>query len=90
MALRELAYQTCVLKRFDEYLTELAKRKQKADKIEARNASETDADLIQPVPDFAAAAGRLCARAARCRNPEPEFRTQRDATASAARCRMRC
>lgn len=56
MALRDLDYQTRVLKRFDEYLSELVKRKQRADKIEARNATETDADLIQPVPDFAAEA----------------------------------
>lgn len=56
MMLRELDYQTRVLKRFDEYLSELVKRKQRADKIEARNAIETDADLIQTVPDFAAEA----------------------------------
>lgn len=54
MALRELDYQARVLKRFDEYLGELVRRKHRADKIEARNASETDADLIRPVPDFAA------------------------------------
>lgn len=52
MALRELEYQGRVLKQLDDYLTELAGWKTKADKIEAANAGETDADLIRPVPDF--------------------------------------
>jgi type III restriction enzyme len=53
MALRELEYQGRVLARLDDYLTELAGWKTKADKIEAANAGETDPDLIRPVPDFA-------------------------------------
>ena len=52
MALRELEYQGRVLKRLDEYLTELAGWKAKADKIELANVGETDPDLIRPVPDF--------------------------------------
>lgn len=52
MALRELDYQGRVLKRLDDYLTELAGWKTKADKIEIANAGETDPDLIRPVPDF--------------------------------------
>jgi hypothetical protein len=54
MALRELEYQARVLARFDEYLTELAAQKAKADKIAAANAGETDPDLIRDVPNFAA------------------------------------
>ena len=52
MALRELDYQGRVLSRLDDYLTELAAQKAKADKIAAANAGETDPDLIRPVPDF--------------------------------------
>lgn len=52
MALRELEYQGRVLARLDDYLSELATWKTKADKIEAANAGETDPDLIRPVPDF--------------------------------------
>ena len=52
MALRELDYQGRVLSRLDDYLTELAHQKAKADKIAAANAGETDPDLIRPVPDF--------------------------------------
>lgn len=52
MSLRELDYQRRVMVRLDEYLTELAGQKQKADKIIAANAAETDPDLIRPVPDF--------------------------------------
>jgi type III restriction enzyme len=66
MSLRDLDYQARVLAAFDEYLTELAGRKAKADKIAAANEKETDPDLIRPVPDFPAgtwetlrAAGRL-------------------------------
>ena len=53
MALRELEYQNRVLTRLDEYLTELAVQKKKADKIAAANVGETDPDLIRPVPNFA-------------------------------------
>lgn len=52
MALRDLDYQGRVLTRLDDYLTELASQKAKADKIVAANAGETDPDLIRPVPDF--------------------------------------
>lgn len=52
MALRDLDYQTRVLQRLDDYLTELAANKAKADKIEDANAKETDPDLIRPIPDF--------------------------------------
>jgi len=52
MALRELDYQGRVLSRLDDYLTELAHQKAKADKIAAANAGETDPDLIRSVPDF--------------------------------------
>ncbi len=52
MALRELDYQGRVLSCLDDYLTELAHQKAKADKIAAANAGETDPDLIRPVPDF--------------------------------------
>jgi len=52
MALRNLDYQSRVLTRLDEYLAELSAQKQKADKILAANAEETDPDLIRPVPDF--------------------------------------
>jgi len=52
MALRELEDQGRVLARLDDYLTELAAWKTKADKIDAANVGETDPDLIRPVPDF--------------------------------------
>ena len=52
MALRELDYQTKVLARLDDYLTELSSQKKKADKVVAANAEETDQDLMRPVPDF--------------------------------------
>lgn len=52
MALRDLDYQGRVLARLDDYLTELAAQKTKADKIAAANIGETDPDLIRPVPDF--------------------------------------
>ena len=52
MSLRELDYQRRVMTKLDEYLTELASQKQRADKIIAANAVETDPDLIRPVPDF--------------------------------------
>lgn len=52
MALRELDYQGRVLSRLDDYLTELASQKTKADKIAAANVGESDPDLIRPVPDF--------------------------------------
>ncbi len=52
MALRELEYQNRVLARLDDYLTELAIQKIKADKIVAANVGESDPDLIRPVPDF--------------------------------------
>ena len=54
MAFRELEYQARVLSRFDQYLTELATQKGKADKIAAANAGETDPDLVREVPNFAA------------------------------------
>ncbi len=54
--MRELDYQSRVIKTFDAYLTELASWKGKADKIVAANADETDADLIRQVPDFPAKA----------------------------------
>ncbi len=54
MPLRDLEYQARVLTRFDEYLTELAAQKAKADKITAANSGETDPDLIRPVPNFPA------------------------------------
>ncbi len=54
--MRELDYQSRLIKTFDTYLTELASWKGKADKIVAANADETDADLIRPVPDFPAKA----------------------------------
>ena len=41
-------------RRLDDYLTELSTQKAKADKIIAANATETDPDLIRPVPDFPA------------------------------------
>lgn len=53
MALRELVYQNRVLTRLDDYLTELAGQKNKADKIAAANVGETDPDLMRPVPNFA-------------------------------------
>jgi hypothetical protein len=52
MALRELVYQNRVLTRLDDYLTELAAQKKKADKIAAANVGETDPDLVSPVPNF--------------------------------------
>ena len=52
MSLRELDYQRRVLAKLMEYLTELAGQKQRADKIVAANAVETDSDLVRPVPDF--------------------------------------
>ena len=54
MPLRDLEYQARVLTRFDEYLTELAAQKAKADKIAAVNALETDPDLMRSVPNFPA------------------------------------
>ena len=54
--MRELDYQSRVIKTFEAYLTELASSKNKADKITAANADETDPDLIRPVPDFPAKA----------------------------------
>jgi type III restriction enzyme len=66
MSLRDLDYQARVLTRLDEYLTELAGQKKKADKIAAANREESDPDLIRDVPDFPArtweamkAAGKL-------------------------------
>lgn len=58
MPLRDLEYQARGLTRFDDYLTELAAWKAKADKIAAANALETDPDLIREVPNFPAAAWR--------------------------------
>ena len=52
MALRELVYQNRVLTRLDEYLTELATQKRRADKIAAANVLEDDPELLRPVPDF--------------------------------------
>jgi len=54
MPLRDLEYQARVLTRFDEYLTELATQKAKADKIAAANTRETDPDLLHDVPNFPA------------------------------------
>ncbi len=54
MPLRDLDYQARVLAQFDEYLTELAAQKAKADKIIAANAGEEDPDLVREVPDFPA------------------------------------
>ncbi|HYN79002.1 MAG TPA: hypothetical protein VES73_14570 [Lamprocystis sp. (in: g-proteobacteria)] len=47
MSLRDLYYQARVLTRFDEYLTELAAQKAKADTIAAANRMESDPDLIR-------------------------------------------
>jgi len=58
MSLRDLDYQARVLTRFDEYLTELAAQKAKADKIAAANEGESDPDLIRPVPNFPATTWR--------------------------------
>ncbi len=58
MSLRDLDYQARVLTRFDEYLTELAAQKAKADKIAAANAGEADPDLIREVPNFPATTWR--------------------------------
>lgn len=58
MSLRDVDYQARVLTRFDEYLTELAVQKAKADKIVAANQLETDPDLIRPVPNFPATTWR--------------------------------
>ena len=52
MALRDLDYQIKSLALFDDYLTELAQQKRKADKIADANAGESDPDLIRDVPDF--------------------------------------
>ena len=52
MALRELVYQNRVLTRLDEYLTELATQKKRADKIAAANVLEDDPELLRPVPNF--------------------------------------
>jgi type III restriction enzyme len=54
--LRELDYQARVLRLFDDWLSELAPQKARADKVAAANAAETDPDLIRPVPDFPARA----------------------------------
>ena len=54
MSLRDLEYQARVLTRLDEYLTELAAQKAKADKMAAANARETDPDLMHEVPNFPA------------------------------------
>ena len=54
MPLRDLDYQARVLTRFDEYLTELAAQKAKADKVAAANAREIDPDLMREVPNFPA------------------------------------
>ena len=53
MAFRELVYQNRVLSRLDDYLTELAIQKKRADKIAAANEREDDPELLRPVPDFA-------------------------------------
>ncbi len=58
MSLRDLDYQARVLTRFDEYLTELAAQKAKADKIAAANQGESDPDLFRPVPNFPATTWR--------------------------------
>jgi type III restriction enzyme len=58
MPLRDLEYHARVLTRFDEYLTELAAQKAKADKIAAANEGESDPDLIRPVPNFPATTWR--------------------------------
>lgn len=58
MSLRDLDYQVRVLTRFDDYLTELATQKAKADKIAAANEGESDPDLIRPVPNFPATTWR--------------------------------
>lgn len=89
MALRELVYQNRVLTRLDDYLTELAAQKKKADKIAEANVGETDPDLIRPVPNFALqtweamrAAGKLpesrvhipySSRADGCTHPVPNI-----------------
>ncbi|MCF7980074.1 MAG: hypothetical protein K9L82_19110 [Chromatiaceae bacterium] len=54
MPLRDLDHQARVLARLDDYFTELSAQKAKADKIIAANTTETDPDLIRPVPDFPA------------------------------------
>lgn len=59
MPLRDLDYQARVLRRLDDYLAELSTQKTKADKIIAANATETDPDLIRPVPDFPAKTWQL-------------------------------
>ena len=53
MAMRELVYQGRVLTRLDDYLTELATQKKRADKIAAANVLEDDPELLRPIPDFA-------------------------------------
>lgn len=50
--LRDLDYQAKVLATLDAYLSELVKRKARAEKIAALNEGETDPDLIRFVPDF--------------------------------------
>ncbi len=37
----------------DLYLAELSKQRATANKVEAANLNESDADLVRPVPDFA-------------------------------------
>jgi hypothetical protein len=74
MALRELEYQGRVLARLDDYLTELAGWKTKADKIEAANAGETDPDLIRPVLGLCAQdLGSPAGRRASCPRRGPTF-----------------
>ena len=52
MSLRALEYQDKVLKQLDAYLVALTAQKVKADKIAAANLTESDPDLMRPVPDF--------------------------------------
>jgi type III restriction enzyme len=59
MPLRDLEYQARVLARLDDYFTELSAQKTKADKIITANTTETDPDLIRPVPDFPAKTWQL-------------------------------
>ncbi|MCF7979892.1 MAG: DEAD/DEAH box helicase family protein [Chromatiaceae bacterium] len=59
MPLRDLGYQARVLARLDDYFTELSAQKAKADKIITANTTETDPDLIRPVPDFPAKTWQL-------------------------------
>ena len=56
MQVRELEYQSKVLKAVDAYLETLADSKLKMDKVIAANATETDPDLVRTVPDYTAKA----------------------------------